>query len=271
MVNRRIGQSQGIDFGDGGAKGDEHVVGSELTRTGRLCGGLFDDIKRKRPFFVSDFTDPLQPRALAQCFATCAFLYFAIITPIVTFGGLLGDATDNNMAAMESIFGGAIAGALYHTFSGQPLTIIGSTGPILVFETIMFNMCKDLTESANLSTPIYYLELRWWVGMWTGLFCIIIVVTDGSFCVKYITRYTEESFATLISLIFIVDGCKKLWNIKTQSPVNYDWNKENILTYSCKCDQPVYTKSNWYDSAVHTADWWKTNASNIVRDRKPDL
>ena len=42
---------------------------------------------------------------------------------------------------MESIFGGAISGITYHLFSGQPLTIIGSTGPILVFEKIMFEIC----------------------------------------------------------------------------------------------------------------------------------
>ena len=38
------------------------------------------------------------------------FLYFAVITPIITFGGLLADATENNIAAMESMIGGAIAG-----------------------------------------------------------------------------------------------------------------------------------------------------------------
>ena len=81
-----------------------------------------------------------------KCFATFIFLYFAVLTPIVTFGGLLGDATDNKMAAIESIFGGAIAGAMYHLFCGQPLTIIGSTGPILVFETIMADYCKEMVN-----------------------------------------------------------------------------------------------------------------------------
>ena len=71
------------------------------------------------------------------------------MTPIVTFGGLLGDATDNKMAAIESIFGGAIAGAMYHLFCGQPLTIIGSTGPILVFETIMADYCKEMAEKVS--------------------------------------------------------------------------------------------------------------------------
>ena len=45
-------------------------------------------------------------------------------------------------AAMESLVSGAICGITYHMFSGQPLTVIGSTGPVLVFETIVFNFCK---------------------------------------------------------------------------------------------------------------------------------
>lgn len=103
------------------------------------------------------------------------------------------------MAAIESIFGGAIAGAMYHLFCGQPLTIIGSTGPILVFETIMADYCKEKAEKIlgviifesyfNFKTfkkdnDLEYLEFRWWVGAWTGILCIIIVVTDGSFLVQ---------------------------------------------------------------------------------------
>lgn len=37
---------------------------------------------------------------------------------------------------------GAICGVFYAIFSGQPLNIIGSTGPLLVFESILYHMCK---------------------------------------------------------------------------------------------------------------------------------
>ncbi len=45
-------------------------------------------------------------------------------------------------AAIESLLSGAICGCLYHLFAGQPLTILGSTGPVLVFESIVFHFCK---------------------------------------------------------------------------------------------------------------------------------
>ena len=111
---------------------------SGLTRTGRVFGGLIQDIKRKKPWYLTDLKDGFA----VQCIASIIFIYFAVLTPIVTFGGLLGDATDNNIAAIESLVSGFIVGVTYGLFSGQPLTILGSTGPILVFETILFDFCK---------------------------------------------------------------------------------------------------------------------------------
>lgn len=62
---------------------------SGLARTGRLFGGLINDLKRKAPWYWSDFTDALS----TQCIASWIFLYFACLSPIITFGGLLAEAT----------------------------------------------------------------------------------------------------------------------------------------------------------------------------------
>jgi HCO3- transporter family len=37
------------------------------------------------------------------------FIYFSCLTPIITFGGLLGDATENRIAAIESLMSGLSA------------------------------------------------------------------------------------------------------------------------------------------------------------------
>ena len=53
-----------------------------------------------------------------------------------------------------------------------------------------------------------YLELRLWVGLWMGLILILLVAFDASAFVCYITRFTEENFATLIAFIFMVEVSK---------------------------------------------------------------
>ena len=48
-----------------------------------------------------------------------------------------------------------------------------------------------------------YLSFRLCVGLWVGIILLVLVATDASAYVCYITRFTEENFATLIAFIFI--------------------------------------------------------------------
>jgi hypothetical protein len=71
-----------------------------LERTGKFFGGLIADIKRKAPWYLSDYKDGIH----IQCLASFFFMYFACLTPIITFGGLLGAATEENMVTSYLLF-----------------------------------------------------------------------------------------------------------------------------------------------------------------------
>ncbi|XP_070186567.1 electroneutral sodium bicarbonate exchanger 1-like isoform X2 [Littorina saxatilis] len=195
-----------------------------LVRSGRLFGGLITDIKRKLPWFASDFKDSLH----IQCVASIIFLYLATLTPNVTFGGLLGQATDQYMGTMECIFTASVVGVLFALFAGQPLNILGSTGPMLVLEMILYRFCKD--------NELEFLPFRCWIGIWTAFILMIIVAFDLSALVRYITRFTEESFASLIAFIFIAEAFKKLYGILELAPVNN--RPGEPLDYNCTCMSP---------------------------------
>ena len=47
------------------------------------------------------------------------------------------------------------------------------------------------------------MSFRFWIGTWITGILIILVAIDASALVCYITRFTEENFATLIAFIFI--------------------------------------------------------------------
>lgn len=51
------------------------------------------DIKRKAPVYLSDFKDGMS----LQCVASFLFLYCACMSPVITFGGLLGEATEGRI------------------------------------------------------------------------------------------------------------------------------------------------------------------------------
>ncbi|KAM4881550.1 sodium bicarbonate cotransporter 3 isoform 3-T3 [Thomomys bottae] len=203
-----------------------HHAGPELQRTGRLFGGLILDIKRKAPFFLSDFKDALS----LQCLASILFLYCACMSPVITFGGLLGEATENRISAIESLLGASLTGIAYSLFAGQPLTILGSTGPVLVFEKILYNFCRDY--------GLKYLNLRVSIGLWTSFLCIVLVATDASSLVCYITRFTEEAFAALICIIFIYEALEKLFHLGEIYAFNMNNTLDTLTTYSCVCTEP---------------------------------
>ncbi|XP_049978378.1 sodium-driven chloride bicarbonate exchanger isoform X3 [Alexandromys fortis] len=220
--------------------------GPELQRTGRIFGGLILDIKRKAPFFWSDFRDAFS----LQCLASFLFLYCACMSPVITFGGLLGEATEGRISAIESLFGASMTGIAYSLFGGQPLTILGSTGPVLVFEKILFKFCKEYGLS--------YLSLRASIGLWTATLCIILVATDASSLVCYITRFTEEAFASLICIIFIYEALEKLFELSEAYPINMHNDLELLTQYSCNCMEP-HSPSNatlkeWRESNISASD-----------------
>ncbi|XP_053172443.1 electroneutral sodium bicarbonate exchanger 1 [Scomber japonicus] len=219
--------------------------GPELQRTGRLFGGLILDIKRKVPFYVSDFKDGLS----LQCVASFLFLYCACMSPVITFGGLLGEATEGRISAIESLLGASMTGVAYSLFAGQPLTILGSTGPVLVFEKILFKFCKDYDLS--------YLSLRTCIGLWTAFLCLLLVATDASSLVCYITRFTEEAFAALICLIFIYEALEKLFHLGEIYPFNAHSDLDKLTLAYCKCAEPDHPSNKtlelWSDRNITAA------------------
>ncbi|XP_014028632.1 sodium-driven chloride bicarbonate exchanger isoform X2 [Salmo salar] len=236
---RRSAAQCGTDPGDEEEE-DEGHGGPELQRTGRFCGGLLLDIKRKAPHYLSDYTDAVS----LQCLASFLFLYCACMSPVITFGGLLGEATEGRISAIESLFGASMTGIAYSLFAGQPLTILGSTGPVLVFEKILYKFCKEYGLS--------YLSLRTCIGLWTAFLCLVLVATDASSLVCYITRFTEEAFASLICIIFIYEALEKLIHLGEHYPINMNNNLDKLTQYSCSCIEPP-------DPSNATIQYWEQN------------
>uniref|UniRef100_A0A3B3XQY1 Anion exchange protein n=1 Tax=Poecilia mexicana TaxID=48701 RepID=A0A3B3XQY1_9TELE len=187
-------------------------VEDPLSRTGRPFGGMIRDIKRRYQYYKSDLTDALN----AQALAAIIFIYFAALSPAITFGGLLADKVENMMGVPELLISTSIQGIIFCFVAAQPILVIGFSGPLLVFEEAFFAFCK--------SQDIEYIVGRVWVGVWLVVIVVIIVAFEGSFLVRYISRFTQEIFSILISIIFIYETFAKLGRIFKAHPLimNYD-------------------------------------------------
>nr|XP_028702305.1 anion exchange protein 2 isoform X4 [Macaca mulatta] len=110
-----------------------------LRRTGRPFGGLIRDVRRRYPHYLSDFRDALDP----QCLAAVIFIYFAALSPAITFGGLLGEKTQDLIGVSELIMSTALQGVVFCLLGAQPLLVIGFSGPLLVFEEAFFSIFQE--------------------------------------------------------------------------------------------------------------------------------
>ncbi len=152
------------------------------------------DARRRLGTYLADWRDGLHPKVIASTL----FLFFACLAPAVAFGGLMSEQTGGAIGVVEMIVATAVCGILYAIFSGQPLTILGGTGPLLVFTGLLYRGCVDL--------GVAFLPTYAWVGLWTGLFVLLMAFTGASRLIRHFTRFTDETFAALISLIFIYEA-----------------------------------------------------------------
>ncbi|XP_073345005.1 anion exchange protein 2b isoform X3 [Pagrus major] len=178
-----------------------------LRRTGRPFGGLIRDVQRRYPKYLSDFKDALN----SQCMAAVIFIYFAALSPAITFGGLLGEKTEGLIGVSELIVSTAVQGVIFCLLGAQPLLVVGFSGPLLVFEEAFYSFCK--------ANDMEYLTGRVWIGFWLIIIVVVTVAFEGSFLVRFVSRFTQEIFSFLISLIFICETFIKLGRIFKEHPL----------------------------------------------------
>ena len=122
----------------------------------------------------------------------------------------------------------SLGNIVYSLTAGQPLVVLGGTGPTLIFEDIVY---KFSTQN-----DVPYLNFRFWIGMWTGLFMIGLVAVNASVMMRLFTRFTEEIFSALISFIFIYEALDKIWKVHLDYSYS-EWILKPTVQRECDCYQ----------------------------------
>lgn len=136
-----------------------------------------------------------------------------------------------------------IGNVVYALTAGQPLVVLGGTGPTLIFEDILYRFSSE--------RDIPYLEFRSWIGMWTGIFLIVLVFFNVSVLIRLFTRFTEEIFSALISFIFIYEAFEKVWKVHLENPYN-GYYFYPVQPRKCDCYQ-FYSQDDLNSSSLNNA------------------
>ncbi|KAL2077489.1 hypothetical protein ACEWY4_026993 [Coilia grayii] len=172
---------------------------TDFLRAGR---GIYEDLSRRLPHYVSDFTDGMwgSNRSWLKYTTTAIFLYIAILLPAIAFGSLNDESTRGEIDVQKTIIGQSIGGVIYCLFAGAPLVIPLTTAPLAIFISVIRGICDDY----DLDFPAFYAC----TGLWNSLFLILAGVFNVSLFMKLFRRSIEEIFAMFIAIAFIGDAVK---------------------------------------------------------------
>uniref|UniRef100_A0A183BYR0 Anion exchange protein n=1 Tax=Globodera pallida TaxID=36090 RepID=A0A183BYR0_GLOPA len=182
-----------------------------------LFKGLQTDIASRLPFYWSDIRDAANFHVV--------FMFFACFVPAISFGGLMGKYTNEHIGTIETLFAQCICGIIWGLFAAQPLMIMSATGPVLIFEGSLYTFCETL--------QLDFLTIRFYAGLFIMLIAICIAALDGSRLLVFVTRFTEDIFAFLISAIFIAESLHFIWHTFKENPVE-DYSYYEKIHVNCR-------------------------------------
>lgn len=250
-----------MDGGGGGDGGDDKWP-SPLEKTHRLWGGLINDIKRRWPMYDTDIKDGFNSETLAATI----FMYFAALSTAITFGGLASDKTENLIGISETLLAGSLVGIVFHSFSGQPLTIIGTTGPLLLFDEALYEFC--------LKNGLQFLTVRVYIGIWLAIISLVVSAFEGSVYVRLFTRFTQELFSALITLIYIVETILKLFSVFHRHPLYRQYlyaDTPGVVVFSSNAPYPEALVAENATAAAPTLNFSELMDSNITSENEISL
>ncbi|KAL7065520.1 hypothetical protein AAHC03_05732 [Spirometra sp. Aus1] len=175
-----------------------------------LALGLVDLVKR----YPSDFKDAFSKGNASVAFGSILFVYFVIFSPAITFGTLMGQQVDPAYTVSNSILTSGITTLLHSLFAGQPIGIIGPSGPGFIMEKIIAKEAKEMNMN--------YFIFRAWVLIYAIIMGFVLLSLNLSGLAKHAKKSMEELFSAFISGFLIIKAMFSLFRFipQTLPPLN---------------------------------------------------
>ncbi|KAJ6260067.1 hypothetical protein Dda_5713 [Drechslerella dactyloides] len=217
------GDSSEPDAGNGLAREKTHEIvyepinpytyaGAQGWRKYRLLRpfrGIYHDIKRRLPYYASDFTDALTYRAVASTIR----IYFVNLLPALAYTLDMYRRTGHFYGINEGLLSSALAAGIFGLFSAQPITIVGVTGLISLFNYTIYKIITPYDDTI-------YPQFMAWTGIWTAVFHWLVAITNLCDYMRYVTDFSSETFGMYVGIIYLIKGVEELVAEFDQNPTS---------------------------------------------------
>ncbi|KAF2183215.1 hypothetical protein K469DRAFT_583817 [Zopfia rhizophila CBS 207.26] len=170
-------------------------------RTLRPGRGMYHDVKRRWSFYWSDITDAWTYRT----FASTVRIYFVNLLPAVAYTLDMTRRTGEFYGINEALFSSALAAMAFSILAAQPLTIVGVTGLISLFNYTIYDIIKQYDVSL-------YPQFMAWTGIWAAIFHWAVSFFNYCDYMRYVTDFSSESFGMYVGIIYVIKGVEELVN-----------------------------------------------------------
>ncbi|KAJ5953226.1 hypothetical protein N7454_000122, partial [Penicillium verhagenii] len=163
-----------------------------------LFRGMINDVKRRAPYYWSDWTDAWDYRIVPAT----VYMYFANILPALAFSLDMFEKTNQSYGVNEVLLASVLGAVVFSLLAAQPLVIVGVTGPITVFNYTVYDIISPR------GTP--YLAFMCWIGIWSLIMHWLLAITNACNGLKYVTRFSCDIFGFYVACIYLQKGIQVL-------------------------------------------------------------
>ena len=103
------------------------------------------DVKTRWKYYFSDFSDGYTVNTILKTwlrlgrFTHRLLIFISLLGPTLIFGVLMSQYSHGNISIMESILSEAITCVVWALLGGQPMILMGLTGPIAIFTGVLYD------------------------------------------------------------------------------------------------------------------------------------
>ncbi|KAL4918530.1 HCO3 transporter family-domain-containing protein [Aspergillus aurantiobrunneus] len=200
-------QDESLAHGNSVARGQPPHEHEENTSTStnepkwwriRFFRGMINDVKRRVPYYWSDWTDAWDYRVVPAT----VYMYFANILPALAFSLDMFEKTHQSYGVNEVLLASVLGSFVFSVLAAQPLVIVGVTGPITVFNYTVYDII------APRGTP--YLAFMCWIGIWSLIMHWVLAITNACNALTYVTRFSCDIFGFYVAFIYLQKGIQVL-------------------------------------------------------------
>ncbi|KAL8873137.1 MAG: hypothetical protein Q9174_001342 [Haloplaca sp. 1 TL-2023] len=206
-------------------------IGNKRWWKTQLFKGMSNDIRRRAPFFWSDWKDAwdyrVVPATIYMYFAKYALpncnLYINAsqracllfydrrdaalqaadsILPALAFSLDMFAKTASSFGVNEVLLASVLGAVVFSVFACQPLVIVGVTGPITVFNYTVYDII--VPRGTN------YFAFMCWIGLWSMVMHWILAVVNSCNGLTYVTRFSCDTFGFYVAFIYLQKGIQVL-------------------------------------------------------------